>query len=279
MSADAPIDPQLAAEVLAHVAWMRGAGGRWLPASEPAPKVRAPAPRGQGSPRGSSRARPQGGEDPEPAVQAGSAALQTSQPAARAKLDPSQRIERLEALAAQVEACTRCLLAGTRRQAVPGEGSPTARLVVVGEAPGAEEDATGRPFVGAAGKLLTKMLSAIGLRREDVYILNVLKCRPPNNRGPRPDEVAACRPYLREQLEILQPELILSLGSPASRELLRTERGIMSLRGRFTKTPEGWRVMPSYHPAYLLRRPEAKRDAWADLQKVAKALDLAIPPR
>jgi DNA polymerase len=158
-----------------------------------------------------------------------------------------------------------------------GEGNPRPRLVVVGEAPGAEEDATGRPFVGAAGKLLTKMLAAIGLAREDVYICNLLKCRPPGNRDPRPDEVASCKPYLRAQIEALAPELILALGSPATRELLRTERGITSLRGRVARSPEGWRVLPSYHPAYLLRHAPAKREAWEDLQKVARELGLEVP--
>ena len=182
-------------------------------------------------------------------------------------------------LVEEVAACTRCLLAGARNQTVPGEGSLEPRLVIVGEAPGAAEDRSGRPFVGAAGQLLEKMLAAIGLGREDVFICNLLKCRPPQNRNPRPDEVAACRPYLREQLEILQPPLILALGSPAVRELLRTERGVMSLRGRFAKTPDGWRVMPSFHPAYLLRNPAAKRQAWEDLQKVAGDLGIEIPKK
>jgi DNA polymerase len=180
-------------------------------------------------------------------------------------------------LVEEIAACARCLLAGARGRTVPGEGSLQPRLVIVGEAPGAEEDRTGRPFVGAAGQLLEKMLAAIGLGRGDVFICNLLKCRPPQNRNPRPDEVAACRPYLREQLEILQPQLILALGSPAVRELLRTERGVMSLRGRFARTPDGWRVMPSFHPAYLLRNPAAKRQAWEDLQKVAGELGLEIP--
>jgi DNA polymerase len=122
------------------------------------------------------------------------------------------------------------------------------------------------------------MLAAIGLSREEVYICNLLKCRPPGNRNPRPDEVAACKPFLREQLRLLAPALILCLGSPASRELLQTRRGITSLRGRFMRTPDGYRVMPTYHPAYLLRNPAAKREAWDDLQKVAAELGLEVPP-
>jgi DNA polymerase len=149
--------------------------------------------------------------------------------------------------------------------------------MVVGEAPGADEDQSGRPFVGRAGQLLTKMLAAIGLSREQVFIGNVLKCRPPDNRPPRPEETAACTPYLFEQIALLEPRLILALGNPATRALLRTERGITSLRGRFHTTPEGWRVLPSWHPAYLLRNPAAKRDAWDDLQKAAADLGLTLP--
>jgi len=186
---------------------------------------------------------------------------------------------RLQALAGEVAACTRCPLAESRTQTVFGVGSSSPRLVVVGEAPGAEEDRTGEPFVGRAGALLTRMLAAIGLAREDVYICNVLKCRPPGNRAPRPDEVAACRPFLQEQLETLEAPLLVAVGAHAARLLLRTERGITSLRGRFHTTPEGWRVMPTWHPAYLLRNPPANREAWEDLQKVAAALGLETPPR
>jgi DNA polymerase len=121
------------------------------------------------------------------------------------------------------------------------------------------------------------MLAAIGLSRDAVFIGNVLKCRPPENRAPRPDEVAACKPYLVEQVAALRPEVILALGNHAVRALLLTERGITSLRGRFATTPEGWRVMPSYHPAYLLRNPASKREAWEDLKKIAAALGLSIP--
>jgi DNA polymerase len=185
----------------------------------------------------------------------------------------------LARLAAEVDACRRCGLGDQRTNTVFGEGSPTARLVVVGEAPGAEEDRTGRPFVGRAGELLTRMLAAIGLPREDVFICNVLKCRPPGNRAPRPDEAAACRPFLRAQLEVLDPPLLLALGAHAARLLLGTERGISALRGRFHTSPDGWRVMPTFHPAYLLRNPAAKREAWEDLQEVARALGLPIPPR
>lgn len=189
---------------------------------------------------------------------------------------PAAALARLEA---DVAACRRCRLADGRTRTVPGEGSATPRLVVIGEAPGAEEDRTGRPFVGRAGELLTRMLAAIDLPREEVWIGNAVKCRPPENREPRPDEVAACRPFLQAQLEALGPPLLLTLGSHATRLLLRTERGITSLRGRFHESPEGWRVMPTYHPAYLLRNPGAKREAWEDLQRVAEALGISIHAR
>jgi DNA polymerase len=149
--------------------------------------------------------------------------------------------------------------------------------MVIGEAPGADEDASGRPFVGAAGQLLTKMLAAIGLSREDVFIANVLKCRPPGNRPPAPDEVASCKPYLQEQVALLEPALILGLGNHAVKTLLHTEQGITRVRGRIQRTPEGWRVMPTYHPSYLLRNPAAKKEVWEDLKKVAAELGLAIP--
>jgi DNA polymerase len=151
--------------------------------------------------------------------------------------------------------------------------------VVIGEAPGADEDASGRPFVGKAGQLLTKMLAAIGLAREDVYIANVLKCRPPDNRPPAPDETSACRPYLLEQIRLLDPELLLLLGTPATRAVLGTDRGITALRGQLLRTPDGRAAVPTYHPAFLLRTPEAKREAWLDLQLVASTLGLSVPPR
>jgi len=150
---------------------------------------------------------------------------------------------------------------------------------VIGEAPGADEDASGHPFVGAAGQLLTKMLAAIGLAREDVYITNVLKCRPPGNRPPAPDETAACRPYLEEQIRLLDPELLLLLGPAATQAVLGTDRGVRALRGQLTTMADGRATLPTYHPADLLRTPESKREAWLDLQRVASTLGLSVPPR
>jgi len=262
----------LYAEARLYLEWMRGAGGPLLPADEPAPT--GPVRIGRsGTPF--SRKTPASRETPG----AGAEPAEASARGAGASLARPERAAYLAAMADDVKRCTRCRLSETRTCTVFGEGSQTPQLVIVGEAPGAEEDRTGRPFVGPAGQLLTKMLAAIGLAREDVYICNVLKCRPPGNRNPRPDEVGSCRPFLQEQLTVLNPSLVLALGSPASRELLGTERGIGSLRGRFARTTGGFRVMPTYHPAYLLRNPAAKRDVWNDLKKVAAHLGLQIPPR
>ena len=167
--------------------------------------------------------------------------------------------------------CTRCPLHRTRKTIVFGEGSAKARLVFVGEAPGEEEDNQGRPFVGRAGQLLTKIIGAMGLKREDVYICNILKCRPPGNRNPKDDEIAACEPFLVKQLEALNPEVICALGTFAARTLLRTDVPISAMRGRFHDY-HGRRLMPTYHPAYLLRNPDAKKLVWEDVQKIMKIL-------
>jgi uracil-DNA glycosylase len=167
--------------------------------------------------------------------------------------------------------CTRCKLSGTRSNIVFGVGDPNADLVFVGEAPGGDEDRQGEPFVGLAGQLLTKMIGAMGFRRDQVYICNVIKCRPPSNRNPEPDEVAACEPFLKGQLGAIKPRMIVTLGKFASQSICRESTPITRLRGNF-RSYEGIPVMPTYHPAYLLRTPEAKREAWADLQSVLAAL-------
>lgn len=183
-----------------------------------------------------------------------------------------------------VKDCRKCLLCETRTKTVFGSGSSSAKLVFVGEAPGHDEDQQGLPFVGRAGQLLTKMIVAMGLRREDVFICNVLKCRPPNNREPAAEEIASCSPYLFEQLQIIQPRVIVALGAPASRTLLNSKESIGRLRGRFhdfytsgtPMTGEATPLMPTYHPAYLLRSPGEKGKAWSDLQEVMKLLGLPI---
>ncbi|MBN1946475.1 MAG: uracil-DNA glycosylase [Bradymonadales bacterium] len=174
--------------------------------------------------------------------------------------------------------CRRCKLSEGRNHIVFGEGDPQARLVFVGEAPGGEEDRKGRPFVGSAGQLLTKMIGAMGLHRDQVYICNVIKCRPPNNRDPEMDEVVACEPFLIRQLEVIRPEVIIAMGRVAAQTLLRVKTPITRLRGRWTRY-HGIRLMPTFHPAYLLRNPQAKREVWADLKQVMAELDLAVPPR
>jgi uracil-DNA glycosylase len=167
--------------------------------------------------------------------------------------------------------CQRCKLAPSRTKLVFGVGNPDADLLFVGEAPGADEDAQGEPFVGKAGQLLTKMIEAMGYRREDVYICNVLKCRPPGNRNPEPDEVASCEPFLKRQLGAIRPRMIVALGKFAVQCLLRDESPISRLRGNF-RTYEGIPLMPTFHPAYLLRDPSKKKLAWQDLKDVNAAL-------
>ncbi len=169
------------------------------------------------------------------------------------------------------EDCDRCKLHRLgRRQVVFGVGNPEARLMFVGEAPGRDEDEQGIPFVGRAGQLLTKMIEAMGYRRDEVYIANVIKCRPPENRNPQPDEVFACEPFLFRQVEAIRPAVIVALGTFAAQALLKTQDSISRLRGRVFKYG-GARLIPTFHPAYLLRSPERKRDAWEDLKR-AKAL-------
>ena len=187
---------------------------------------------------------------------------------------PTERYATLDELAAAVHACTRCRLYETATHGVPGEGSAHAELVCVGEAPGATEDETGRPFVGEAGKLLTKILAAINLRREDVYICNVLKHRPPGNRNPLPDEIAACSPYLIRQLELIRPKAILALGTFAAQTLLNTKTSIGKLRGAIHRY-HGIPLVVTYHPAALLRNPSWKRPTWEDVQLARRILDSA----
>jgi DNA polymerase len=180
----------------------------------------------------------------------------------------------LDALARTVAACTRCALHRTRQQTVFGVGHPNADLLVVGEAPGAEEDRQGEPFVGRAGQLLTAMLRAIGLSRDTVYIANILKCRPPNNRDPKPEEAAECTPYLRRQIELIQPRVLLALGRISGQWLTGSELPVGRLRGQILTT-DSWNVpiVVSYHPAYLLRSPAAKAKAWEDLLLVKGLLE------
>jgi len=188
----------------------------------------------------------------------------------------------LEEIAQQVKLCTACGLHETRTNVVPGEGNPNADIVFVGEAPGADEDMQGRPFVGRAGQLLTKIIAAMGLNRQDVFICNILKCRPPGNRDPKPDEIIKCRKFLQKQLELIRPKIIIALGAHAARTLLNTNKPIGQLRGRFHEyyisdfDPKPVKLMATYHPAYLLRNysVDNRRRVWQDMQKVMQELGL-----
>jgi DNA polymerase len=181
-----------------------------------------------------------------------------------------------EALRAEALACRKCGLCETRTTVVFGEGDPRAELLFIGEAPGHDEDLQARPFVGRAGQLLTQMIEAMGLTREEVYIANVLKCRPPENRAPAPDEVLQCEPYLRRQIDLIRPKIICALGNHALRALTGNTSGISKVRGR-PMQHLSWTVVPTFHPAYLLRNPPAKKDAWDDLKAILRLLGRPIP--
>ena len=189
--------------------------------------------------------------------------------AGRSKVKPSS--SGLAALHQEIAACDRCELSRTRTNLVFGDGNARARLMFVGEAPGQDEDEQGLPFVGRAGQLLTKIIEAMGMKRADVYIANILKCRPPHNRPPLPHEVDACSGVVRRQIELISPKVICTLGKFASQALLSTEAPISTLRGRFHDY-NGIMVMPTYHPAYLLRNPAEKKTVWEDMKKIMKVL-------
>ncbi len=180
-------------------------------------------------------------------------------------------LQGLEAIRADIGDCRRCKLAPGRTHIVFGSGNPNAELVFVGEAPGYDEDQQGLPFVGRAGQLLTKIIESINLKREDVYICNVLKCRPPENRNPEPDEVAACNPFLKRQLAAICPKIVCCLGTFAAQTVLQTTASISKLRGKFFDM-DGMRVIATFHPAYLLRSPEKKREVWEDMKQIRAEL-------
>jgi DNA polymerase len=190
-------------------------------------------------------------------------------PSATAPADPAGRLRLLQE---ELGECTRCNLCNARSHVVFGAGNPAARLMFIGEAPGADEDRQGEPFVGRAGQLLTRIIQAIGMQRRDVYIANIIKCRPPGNRDPQDDEISTCIPFLKQQIEIISPQVICTLGRIAAHALLGTDTGITRLRGHF-HTYAGIMVMPTYHPSYLLRAPEKKKEAWIDMQMVQKLLE------
>lgn len=248
----------LALELRRHLAWQESDGTRVL-LKEPGQltKTQAPAavaPKAAPAPQAKPAAAPSKGAAPK--VPQSSVVI---------------RGETLDEIRTELGECTRCKLCKGRKQIVFGSGNPRAELVFVGEAPGEEEDKQGVPFVGAAGQLLTKMIEAMKFSRDTVYICNVVKCRPPNNRNPEPDEIESCEPFLRAQLRVIKPKVIVALGKFAAQTLLREDTAITRLRGQWRKY-EGIDLMPTFHPAYLLRSPEEKKKTWMDLQEVMKRL-------
>jgi uracil-DNA glycosylase family 4 len=249
---------ELAAETLRHLAWLAAAGVREVP---PPDLVERPAPAVPAHPV------------PAPAERAGDRAA-----SAYTTSDKGCGSAALLAIREELGECARCKLGAGRTRLVFGVGNPRAELAFVGEGPGQDEDLQGEPFVGKAGQLLTKMIEAMGFRREDVYIANVVKCRPPGNRNPEPDEIAACEPFLRAQLAAIGPKVIVALGKFAAHTLLRETTPITKLRGRWSEYA-GVKLMPTFHPAYLLRSPEEKKKAWEDLQLVMSELGRSVPRR
>jgi uracil-DNA glycosylase len=206
-----------------------------------------------------------------------SLSVETPSPAAQVRKDStlSQQGEgtqiTLDTVRAELGDCQRCKLAPKRTNIVFGSGNPSAELVFVGEAPGYDEDQQGMPFVGRAGQLLTKIIESINIKREEVYICNVLKCRPPENRNPEPDEVAACNPFLKKQLAVIRPKIVCCLGTFAAQTVLQTAAPISKLRGKFFDM-DGIRVIATFHPAYLLRSPDKKREVWEDMKQIRAEL-------
>lgn len=255
---------ELADQLRKHLESLRAAGLEWLPNSrEPVARPAEPVQAAQPAPA-FQPALFNPGTDPEQATEADT---------------PEQRRHQLTLLAERVAACTRCAsLAATRTQTVFGVGPVDAELCFIGEAPGANEDAQGEPFVGEAGQLLNRIINACGMKREDVYICNIIRCRPPGNRLPLADEAANCREYLDKQLELVRPKFICTLGACAAQNLLGTKLGIGKLRGRFHEY-KGIPVMCTFHPAFLLpgRSPERKKDVWEDMKKLLARMGRPVP--
>ena len=260
---------ELVEETRRHLVWLRDAGFRELPAAVPGTAATAR----RSLPAGAPGAPPGAPAEP-PARAAGPAEEALPYGAA----DKGCGSGALLAVRRELGECTRCKLSGGRTHLVFGVGNPEAELMFVGEGPGADEDRQGEPFVGRAGQLLTKMIEAMGFRREDVYIANVVKCRPPDNRNPEPDEIEACEPFLRAQIEAIRPRVIVALGKFAAQTLLRDPTPITRLRGGWREY-QGVRLMPTFHPAYLLRSPAEKGKAWEDLKLVVSELGRTLPAR
>jgi DNA polymerase len=264
---------EVAEELRRHLTWLGDAGVRDVPAPSSAAVSRRAEAKAlpEGAAGGALRQVPRA---PEARIPSGPPGRAPSEPTPGGPYLPSAKgcgSPALLAVREEVGECTRCKLARGRTKLVFGVGNPAAELMFVGEGPGEDEDLQGEPFVGRAGQLLTKMIEAMGYRREEVYIANVVKCRPPGNRNPEPDEIEACEPFLRAQIAAIRPKVIVALGKFAAQTLLRDPSPIGKLRGRWFGY-EGVRLMPTFHPAYLLRSPQEKGRAWEDLQLVMKAL-------
>ena len=270
----------------AHAEWQQACGAGLLP-SAPLPSAVSTEARGSRSESGpapiaaslpSLPARPAAASTVAPAIAASVSPPSILNPQS-SLLSPEERQTRLTVLAGDAQACTRCALHVERKQAVFARGNGSSGLCFVGEGPGADEDEQGFPFVGAAGQLLDKMIAAMGIERDDVYVCNIVKCRPPKNRTPEPEEMNACMPFLTEQLGLIEPQVIVALGKTAVQGLFGTAEGITRIRGRWRLYQGRIAVMPTFHPAYLLRNPAAKREVWTDLQLVLKHLGRAIPQK
>jgi DNA polymerase len=286
----------LTAALRAHLEWQRDTGATGLPAASadvarergaPSADLAPPAPTladrpeaGAGRYEDARRGQPRGGMPPDLVQPTREKERPREAPAAavpRVVLPPGERSAALQVIQAEVVACEACGLHQTRTQTVFARGSGASGVCFVGEGPGAEEDAQGLPFVGKAGQLLDKMIVAMGLEPAEVYVANIVKCRPPDNRKPSPDEMHACRGYLERQLEAMDPQVIVALGATAVQGLLGTSLGITRLRGNWKLYQGRIAVMPTFHPAYLLRVPKAKRDVWEDLKAVLRHLGRAVP--
>ncbi|MBL8793864.1 MAG: uracil-DNA glycosylase [Planctomycetia bacterium] len=280
-----PEQPDLARQARQHLASLKSAGIEFLPFAKQAapppatpPAAPAPAPR-VATPPVSVPAPPKPAPTSEPAVIAATALFNEPAIAAATEevLSPDQRRQELTVLAERVKSCTRCdELVANRSRTVFGVGPISPDLCFIGEAPGMDEDRKGEPFVGAAGQLLNRIIAACGLKREEVYIANICKCRPPQNRTPLPPEAANCREYLDRQLELVKPKFICTLGACATQNLLQTRIGIMKLRGSWQEY-RGIPVMCTLHPSYLLHVPEAKKDVWDDMKKLLQRMGRPIP--
>jgi uracil-DNA glycosylase len=267
--------PPASQELIAERAAAVGAESAAAVADEPRPPARPPP-----EPQARAYSAPVPPAATAPASAAPPARPSVAPPVAPAvPVDLEARKTRLRVLETEVKGCTRCGLHAARTQTVFARGNGTSGLCFIGEGPGADEDAQGFPFVGKAGQLLDRMIAAMGFERDDVYVANIVKCRPPNNRKPEIDEMAACMPYLAEQLELLDPQVIVALGATAVQGLLGTSEGITRMRGRWRLYKGRIAVMPTFHPAYLLRTPAAKREVWEDLQAVLRQMGRPIPAR